>query len=102
MEEPRLHPPFETNLALLRSRDGRYADAVAGATTAVAERHAGANGHAALRVAGLQLASAYDPVEEGRRVVAPLLARNPDLLVVIGVGVPAASSKTPRSPKSAA
>jgi len=77
----------ERNLARLRRRNPRLAEAVARADRAAIERVEGPRGAATLSERGRLLGSAYDPVEEGRRQAATLAEGRSDLVVSIGFGL---------------
>ncbi len=78
---------FERNLARLARRNPRLADRVAKADAGAVVIERGPTGAATLVEAGVRLASAYDPVAEGRRLAETALADAPDLLVAVGLGL---------------
>jgi hypothetical protein len=78
---------LERNLARLARRNARLADRVAKADAGAVVIERGPTGAATLVEAGVRLASAYDPVAEGRRLAETALADAPDLLVAVGLGL---------------
>ncbi len=84
--------PFRRNADRLRARDARFAElALSGDNASLSHDRVeiadGPRGHPVVRVDGIQLASAYDPAEEARRSIAPVLEAAPDLIVLIGLGL---------------
>ncbi len=75
------------NLPRLRRKDAELARRVEEAGDRGFELVTGRSGATTVAIDGIQLASAYDPKREARRVVDEVLAESPDLIVLIGFGL---------------
>ena len=79
---------LQKNLARIRKKNTSLADALAALGDEGIAYGVGPRDHPTVEVDGQLLASAYDPISEGRRLVAEMAGEEaPDVLVVLGLGL---------------
>ncbi len=78
---------FEKNLAAIRKRSPRLAEALAEASTDGVEEVVGPRGAVVLREQGVLLGSAYDPAREALRTAEKMGEEPCDVMVAIGFGL---------------
>ncbi len=85
MDNAARHRNLQKNLARVRRKNTSLADAIAELGDEGIEYGIGPRGHPTVAVDGQLLASAYDPVSEGRRLAAEMAGEQPpDVLIVLG------------------